>query len=59
LNAIILSFCKTIGDRAAIAAGALVTENLPPDAIIGGVPAKVLKYYFAPDIIKHLLASEW
>jgi acetyltransferase-like isoleucine patch superfamily enzyme len=59
LNAIILSSCKTIRDGAMIAAGAVVNANVPPGATVGGVPAKVLKYRFAPDIIQRLLASEW
>jgi acetyltransferase-like isoleucine patch superfamily enzyme len=46
-----------IGDWALIAAGAVVNANVPPCAIVGGTPAKVLKYRFTPDIIKLLLAS--
>ena len=34
----------TIGRGAVVAAGALVVKNVPPYAIVGGVPAKVLKY---------------
>ena len=34
----------SIGDRAIIAAGAVVNKDVPPFAIAGGVPAKVLKY---------------
>jgi acetyltransferase-like isoleucine patch superfamily enzyme len=59
LNATILSSCKMIGDWAMIAAGAVVNANVPPYAIVGGIPAKVLKYHFARAIIKRLLASEW
>lgn len=34
----------TIGDGAVIAAGALVNKNVPPKCLVGGVPARILKY---------------
>ena len=58
-NAIILNSCKNIGDGAIVAAGAVVTKDVPPYAIVGGVPARVIKYRFSPAIIKKLLASQW
>lgn len=42
LNAIILKGVE-IGDGSVIAAGAVVTENIPPGCLAGGVPAKILK----------------
>ncbi len=44
----------TIGKGAIIAAGAIVTKDVPPYAIVGGCPAKLIKYRFSDDIIKIL-----
>lgn len=49
----------TIGDGAVIAAGSIVLKNIPPYAIVGGVPAKVIKYRFSSEIIAGLLEIEW
>ena len=44
----------TVGRGAIIAAGALVKKNIPPYAIVGGVPAKILKFRFTiEEILKH------
>ena len=48
-----------IGDGAVIGAGAVVTEDIPDFAIAVGVPAKVKKYRFSPDLIKKIKQTKW
>ena len=58
-NATILYPTKTIGDGAVIAAGSVVVEDIPPYAIVGGYPAKILRYRFSKERIELLLKSRW
>lgn len=48
-----------IGQGAVIGAGALVNKDIPPYAICGGIPAKVIKYRFSPEIIGELLEVDY
>ncbi|QNK60477.1 CatB-related O-acetyltransferase [Paenibacillus sp. PAMC21692] len=57
-HAVILSSVK-IGNGAIIAAGAVVTKDVPDYAIVAGVPAKVIKYRFSPEEIKMLQEIKW
>lgn len=49
----------SIGDGAIIAAGSVLTKDVPPYAIVGGVPAKIIKYRFDEETIKRLLEMQW
>jgi chloramphenicol O-acetyltransferase type B len=49
----------TVGDGAVVAAGAVVTTDVPDYAIVAGVPAKVIRYRFAPEQIRALLTIQW
>lgn len=49
----------SIGDGAIVLAGAVVSKDVPPYAIVGGVPAKILKYRYDEDDIKFLLDLKW
>ena len=49
----------TIGDGAVIASNSVVVKDVPPYAIVGGNPAKVIKYRFDDKIIEGLLRIKW
>jgi virginiamycin A acetyltransferase len=53
MNSIIMDGV-TIGNGVVIAAGSVVTKNVPAYAIVGGNPAKIIKYRFSDDIITRL-----
>lgn len=57
-NAVILSGVH-IGRGGVVAAGSIVTKNVPPYSIVAGNPAKVIKYRFEEETIRKLESSEW
>jgi acetyltransferase-like isoleucine patch superfamily enzyme len=57
-NVTILDGIK-IGCGAIVAAGAAVTKDIPDYAIVGGVPAKIIKYRFSKEEIELLLSLKW
>jgi acetyltransferase-like isoleucine patch superfamily enzyme len=49
----------TLGDGCIVAGGAVVTKDVPPYAIVGGNPAKVIRYRFSEEHIEELLQIRW
>jgi len=59
LNVTIMPSVIEIGDGAVLAAGSVVLKNVPPYAVVGGNPAKIIRYRFKPEIIHKLRESKW
>jgi len=57
-NALVLAGV-TLGHGCVIGAGAVVREDVPPYAIVAGVPGTVIRYRFEEDLRERLLASRW
>jgi virginiamycin A acetyltransferase len=57
-EAVILSGVK-IGDGAIVATRAVVTKDVPPYAIVGGVPARIVKLRYSDEKIATLLRIKW
>lgn len=57
-DALILSGVK-IGDGAVVAAGSIVTRDVAPYSIVGGNPARCIRFRFSEDVIKSLIEIAW
>ena len=49
----------TIGHGAVVGACALITKDVPPYAIVGGIPAKIIRFRFPQPLIERLVAVRW
>lgn len=57
-NVLIKGGCR-IGDGAIVGMGSVVTKDVPPYSIVGGVPAKVIRFRFSEEQINQLLSIRW
>ena len=50
---------STVGNGAIVAAGSVVTKPVPPYAIVGGVPAKIIRMRFDDKLVERLVKMQW
>jgi acetyltransferase-like isoleucine patch superfamily enzyme len=58
-NNVSIKYGVKIGNGAIIGAGAVVTKDVEPYSVVGGVPAKIIKYRFSPEEIDFLERFQW
>lgn len=56
---VVLKSNISIGDGAIIAGNSVVTKDVPAFAIVGGNPAKLIRYRFSQDVINHIFQLRW
>lgn len=49
----------TIGDGAVVGLGSLVTKDVPPYAVVGGNPARIIRMRYPPELVEEFLALKW
>lgn len=58
-NNVIIKDGVSVADGCIIGSNAVVTHDTPPYAIMAGVPARVIRYRFPPEIISELMKLKW
>ncbi len=58
-NNFVIQSGVTVGSGAVVGSSAVVTKDVPPYAMVGGVPARVLGYRFEAPVIARLLRLQW